>query len=837
MADATENIRELLIEDEVKDAYLTYAMSVIVARALPDTRDGFKPSQRRILVAMNDLGLNPRSKSVKCAKIVGECMGKYHPHGDSAIYPTLVRLAQDFSTRYLLVRPQGNFGSIDGDPPAAMRYTEAKLAEPAMLTLEDLDKDTVDFAPTYDESSTEPTVLPAKFPNLICNGSSGIAVGMATSIPPHNVVEVCDALIALIENPQLDLASLMQHVKGPDFPTGGLICGRRGIVDAYSTAKGRNTVRARMHEEESKTGRVSLVVTEIPYQLQKTAIIERIADIVNEGRIEGIHNVQDESDKEGMRLVIELKKGADPRVVMNQLYKFTPLEDTFSIIMIALVSNRPKTLSLKEILEHYRDHRIVVIRRRTRFLLDRAEKRAHILEGLLKALDVIDEVIATIRASESVPTAHENLKARFGFTDPQAEAILEMKLQRLAALEREKILGEYKQLQEDIEYYRRVLADENLVLDIIREDLYDLKERFGDARRTEIVGEADDINVEDLIADEMVAVTVSHEGYAKRQPLTTYRKQHRGGKGVTGAETKEGDWIERLFTASTHDYILFFTDRGQLHWVKVYDIPELARTAKGRALVNMIQLQEGEKITSLVPVRNFDEGSLFMATDRGTVKKTALAAFGNPKKGGIRAILLDEGEKLIGVMETREGQEVILGTEQGFAIRFSESAAREMGRTAHGVRGITLRADDRVRGLVVVDPSATLLTVCEKGFGMRTIFDEYRVTNRGGKGIINIQTTERNGKVVAIMTVSDDDDIMVITQQGMIVRTPVRPLRPIGRATQGVTIMKLDEGDLVVSVARVVKEQGDLSESGDDAGPPTPPDAVPEPPPPPSDEE
>ncbi|MBI1849813.1 MAG: DNA gyrase subunit A [Planctomycetes bacterium] len=823
MADGAENIRDLLIEDEVKDSYLTYAMSVIVSRALPDVRDGFKPSQRRILAAMNDLGLNPRSKFVKCAKIVGECMGKYHPHGDSAIYPTLVRLAQDFSTRYLLIKPQGNFGSIDGDPPAAMRYTEAKLAEPAMMLLEDLDKDTVDFAPNYDESTTEPTVLPAKFPNLLCNGSQGIAVGMATSIPPHNLTEVCDALIALLDNPEIPILGLMQHVKGPDFPTGGLICGRRGIAEAYAGGKGRVTVRARMIVEETKTGRKMIIVTEIPYQLQKTAIIERIAEVVNDGRVEGIHNVQDESDKDGMRLVIELKKGVDDRVVMNQLYAFTPLEDTFSIIMIALVNSRPKTLNLKEILEYYRDHRIVVIRRRTRFLLDKAEKRAHILEGLLKALDIIDEVIATIRASESVAAAHDNLMSRFGFTDPQAEAILEMKLQKLAALEREKLLEEYKKLMEEIEYYRRVLADENLVLDIIREDLFELKEKFGDARRTEIVGDAEDINIEDLIEEETVAVTVSHDGYAKRQPLTTYRKQHRGGRGVTGAETKEGDWIERLFTASTHDYILFFTDRGQVHWVKVYDIPELARTAKGRALVNMIQLQEGEKITSMFPVRNFDEGDLFMATDRGTVKKTALAAFGNPKKTGIRAINLEEGEKLIGVALTLEGQEVMLATDLGYAIRFPGSAVREMGRTAHGVRGITLREGDSVRSLVVVDTNATILTVCENGFGKRTPFEEYRITHRGGKGIINIQATERNGKVVAVMTVSDDDDIMVITQQGMIVRTPVRGMRAIGRNTQGVTIMKLDEGDLVVSVARVVREdeaEGDATTDGaPDVGP------------------
>jgi DNA gyrase subunit A len=812
---AREQIRPVLIEQEMKDSYLTFAMSVIMSRAIPDVRDGLKPSQRRILVAMNDLDLGPRSKFRKCAKIVGDTTGNYHPHGQENCYPTLVRMAQDFNFRYPLVDGQGNFGSIDGDPPAAMRYTEARLTSLAMEMLDDLSRDTVDMVPNYDETRVEPTVLPSRFPNLLCNGASGIAVGMATSIPPHNLREVCDGIIKVIGNPDVTVEELMTIVKGPDFPTGALICGTSGIRQGYLTGRGSCIVRARAHVETTKSGKKSLVFTEIPYLLNRDKILERIGELVKEGVLEGIADVRNESDKEGTRIVVDLKKGEEEQVVLNQLYKHTALQDTFSINMIAIVGNRPLSLGLKELIVAYIDHRKDVIRRRTQYLLNQAEAQAHILQGLMIALRSIDEIIALIKASETVEAARTGLMEQFSLSQKQAEAILQMRLQRLTGLEQAKIQEELNKLLEDIESYRAILADENLVLDIIREDLYEIREKHGDDRRTEIIAEVGDFHVEDLIAEETMAVIVSHEGYIKRLPLTSYRRQNRGGKGVTGADIKEGDFVEHLFTASTHDYILFFTDKGKIYWQKVYDIPQLARAARGRAIQNLLSLEAGEKITSMIPVREFDNRQLVMATRLGTVKKTDLSAYGNPKKGGIIAILLEPGDELIGVRVTNGQHEVVLGTEQGMAIRFSESDVRSTGRATHGVKGIALRDGDKVVDIIVVDPTATLLTVCENGFGKRTSFEEYRTQGRGGLGLINIKTTERNGRVVALLDVRDEDEVMMISQGGMIIRTPISTIRPIGRNTQGVTLISLNEGDKLVAVARVAKEEGEEAGGGE----------------------
>lgn len=807
MGERRENIKDLFIEEEMKDSYLSYAMSVIMSRALPDVRDGLKPSQRRILVAMNDLSLGPRSKFRKCAKIAGDTTGNYHPHGEQVVYPTLVRMAQDFNFRYPLVDGQGNFGSIDGDPPAAMRYTEARMTEVTMILMEDLEKNTVDYVPNYDDTRTEPVVLPSKFPNLLCNGCSGIAVGMATSIPPHNVNEICDGMLMIINNPDVTIDELMEIIKGPDFPTGALICGTAGIKEGYRTGRGTITVRARAHVETTKTGKKSIVVTEIPYQLNRDNILERLAELVREEQIKGISDIRNESDRQGSRLVIDLKKGEEEEVVLNQLYKHTKLQDSFSIIMIALVNNRPETLNLKQMLVHYIEHRKVVIIRRTKYLLERAQARAHILEGLRIALQNIDEIIKLIKTSESVEHARQGLISRFSLSELQANAILDMKLQRLTGLEQEKIEEEYKKICAEIKEYQAILSQDKLVLNIIKNDILEIKDRFGDKRRTEIVSAVGDFNLEDLIAEENVVVIISHEGYIKRLPLDAYRKQHRGGKGVSGSEMKEGDFIENLFVASTHDYILFFTDQGRVYWQKVYDIPQMGKAAKGRAIINLLELKDGEGVTSLIPVRDFDERQLVMATGNGTIKKTVLSAYGNPKKGGIIAINLDEGDKLIGVKLTNGKQDIILGTEQGKAIRFSEEDVRTMGRVTHGVKGITLKGDDRVRGMVVVDENATLLTVCENGFGKRTDFSEYPAHHRGGQGVINIKTTDRNGNVVALIDVRDEDELIMITAKGMVIRTPVRTIRSIGRNTQGVTLFSVEEGDKLVSVARVVPEE------------------------------
>jgi len=819
MVERRENIKELFIEEEMKDSYLSYAMSVIMSRALPDVRDGLKPSQRRILVAMNDLGLGPRSKFRKCAKIAGDTTGNYHPHGEQVVYPTLVRMAQDFNYRYPLIQGQGNFGSIDGDPPAAMRYTEARMTEATMTIMEDLERETVDYVPNYDDTRTEPSVLPSKFPNLLCNGCSGIAVGMATSIPPHNVNEICDGITLVIDNPDVTIDDLMQVIKGPDFPTGALICGTEGIKEGYRTGRGTITVRARAHVETSNSGKKSIVVTEIPYQLNRDNILERIAELVRGEQLKGISDIRNESDREGSRLVIDLKKGEDEEVVLNQLYKHTKLQDSFSIITIALVNNRPETLNLKQMLVYYIEHRKVIILRRTKYLLEKAQARAHILEGLKIALQHIDKIIKLIRNSDSVETARQGLISQFSLSEIQANAILDMKLQRLTGLEQGKIEEEYKKICAEIKEYQAILASDKLVLNIIKKDIVEIKERFGDKRRTEIVAATTEFNIEDLIAEENVAVIITHEGYIKRLPLTAYRKQHRGGKGVTGADMKEGDFIEHLFVASTHDYILFFTDQGRVYWLKVYDIPQMGRTSKGRALINLLEFKEGENVSSLIPARDFDERQLVMATSHGIIKKTVLSAYGNPKKGGIIAINLDDGDKLIGVKLTNGKQDIILGTEQGKAMRFSEENVRTMGRVTHGVKGIKLKENDKVRDMVIVDENSSLLTVCENGFGKRTDFSEYPAHHRGGQGVINIKTTERNGKVVALIDVRDTDELIMITAKGMVIRTPINTIRAIGRNTQGVKLFDVEEGDKLVSVARVAPEETKVeADSGEVSG-------------------
>ncbi len=834
-----ERIEELAIEETMRDSYLTYAMSTIMDRALPDVRDGLKPSQRRIMVAMNDLNLGPRSKHRKCAKIVGDTTGNYHPHGDQAVYPALVRLGQHWNLRYPLVDPQGNFGSIDGDPPAAMRYTEARMTAPAVEMLEDIMLDTVDKQPNYDDTRTEPTVLPGKFPNLLVNGSQGIAVGMATSIPPHNLNEICDALVRIIDKPDTTIEELMKIVKGPDFPTGGLICGRSGIVQGYRTGRSRITVRGRMHTEQTRGGKTQIVITEIPYQVLKTTIIERIAEMVKTDKIPDIQDVQDHSDRSGMRIVVDLKKGAEPQVVVNQLYKFTPLQSTFSIINIVLVNRAPRTLNLKEMLVEFIEHRKDVIRRRTIFLLRRARQRAHIREGLILAVADIDKIIEIIKTSKDVPVAKERLmKHKLRLTEQatvrrllpekfvaeasekdqyltgvQADAILGMQLQKLTGLEIEKLAEEYSQLVDEIEGYEAILSNEATLMDVIREDVFEIKEKYGDERRTEIVGDAEDFDIEDLIAEEDVVVTLSHEGYIKRMPLSTYRRQGRGGQGVIGSDGKSGDFVEELFVASTHDYLLVFLTSGRMHWLKVYDIPSMSRQSKGRAIVNLLQMEKEEKICAVVAVREFDDRFLVTATKKGQIKKTELKAYSNPRKGGIQATGLHEDDVVIGVAITRGGDEIVLATKDGQAIRFKESDVRAMGRTAAGVRGINLREGDEVVDMAIVDQMATLLTVCENGYGKRTSFEEYRIQGRGGYGIINIKTTERNGKVVAMKSIRDADELMLITQNGMVVRTGVNEMRTIGRATQGVKVIGLKPGDKLVAVARVVTEdnsQGQL---------------------------
>ena len=827
-----ERIEDLQIEDELRESYLTYAMSTIMDRALPDVRDGLKPSQRRVLVAMNDLNLGPRSRHRKCAKIAGDTSGNYHPHGEGVVYPTLVRMGQDWSLRYPLVDPQGNFGSIDGDPPAAMRYTEARMRAAATEMLDDLNLDTVDKQPNYDDTRTEPTVLPSKFPNLLVNGAQGIAVGMATSIPPHNLGEVCDALLLLLDKPEATIDELMQHVKGPDFPTGGMICGRAGIHQGYHTGRSKLAVRAKMHTEQTRGGKTQIVVTEIPYQVLKTTIVERVAEVAKAGRIPDITDVQDHSDRTGMRIVIDVRRGAEPDVVVNQLYKFTPLQSTFSVINIALVNRAPRTLTLKETLAAFLDHRREVILRRTAFLLRRARQQAHRLEGLILAVADIDRIIEIIKSSPDVPIARRRLmehplrlteqatvrqmlpesfitrasQSDQFFTGVQADAILGMQLQRLTGLEIQKLARDYGKLVEEIEGHEAILNSEALLLDVIREDLHDIKDRYGDERRTQIVGGVDDFDIADLIAEEDVVVTLSHAGYMKRTPLTTYRRQGRGGKGIIGSNAKEGDFVEQLFIASTHDYMLVFLNNGRMHWLKVYDLPSMARQSRGRAIVNLLDMKGDESICAVVAVREFDERFLVSATQKGRIKKTPLKAYSNPRRGGIQAMGLKAGDVVIGVAITRGTDEIVLGTRNGQAIRFKETDVRPMGRTAAGVKGINLRQDDSVVGMVIMDPMATLLTACENGHGKRTSFEVYRLQSRGGYGVINIRTSERNGDVVAMMSIREADELMMITSGGMIVRTGADGLRTIGRATQGVRIISLKPGQKLVAVAKVVAD-------------------------------
>jgi DNA gyrase subunit A len=843
----------LNIEEELKESYLNYAMSVIISRALPDVRDGLKPAQRRILAAMLDLGLNPGSATSKCAGIVGETMKRYHPHGENSIYPTLVRMAQWWNMRHLLITGQGNFGSIHGLPPAAMRYTEAKLSPIAAEMLEDIKLDTVDFQPSYDEKHQEPRVLPGKFPNLLVNGSGGIAVGMATSIPPHNLGEVCDAVVALIDNPQIDLDELLEILPAPDFPTGGTICGRFGIREAYRTGRGKVVVRAKYAFEEQKDGRFHIVVTEIPYQLTKEPLLKRLAELVNSDRVTGVADIVDESDrKQPVRIVVKLKKGEDPAVVLNQLFQYSPLQDTFSVIMLALVDGRPRTLPLKELLRLFVEHRVNVIRRRTQFQLRQARARAHIVEGLLIALSYIDEIIRVIRSSANPAEARArlmglevsaevlrralddpNARAVAGLTRMQAEAILAMRLQQLTGLEADKLVQEHKGLLKDIAEYEHILGDEQVIYELIRADMRELKQKYADARRSAISDEElGDYDKEALIREEYMVVTVTHEGYIKRLPPNTYRAQGRGGRGITAANTREGDFLEHVFVALTHDYILFFTNKGKVYWLKVYDVPVAARTATGRAIVNLLQLGEGEKVTGLIPVREFvaDE-YLMMVTRRGTVKKTPLPSFSRPLGRGIIALGLDEGDQLIGVARTRAGDQVILSTRSGMAIRFDESDVRSMGRQAYGVKGIAVEDDDEVIGMVVAngeeDP-ASLLTVCANGYGKRTMLTEYRSQRRGGKGLIDIKTSERNGPVVAVAKVVDTDEVMIITTGGILIRTTVSEMRPIGRNTQGVRLIRVEEGDSVGSLAKLPEDtNGDLEDLPEAPAEPGPTAATP----------
>ncbi|ASV76178.1 DNA gyrase subunit A [Thermogutta terrifontis] len=890
----------LPIEDELKSSYLTYAMSVIVSRALPDVRDGLKPSQRRILVAMNDLNLTPGAARVKCAKICGDTSGNYHPHGESVIYPTLVRMAQEWNMRYVLIDKQGNFGSIAGLPPAAMRYTEARLSPYAAMMLEDLDLDTVDFVPTYDERRLEPTVLPSKFPNLLVNGATGIAVGMSTEIPPHNLTEICDALIALIDDPEITIDELMEIVPGPDFPTGGIICGRRGIRQGYLTGHGTIVIRARAVIEEYRDNRYRIIIKEIPFQQQRDKIEERIAELVTEGKIPGIANIRNESDlKEPVRIVLELKREADPEIVLNQLYEYSPLQQTYSINLLALVDGKPRLLNFKELLQEFVRHRVTVIRRKTQHLLSKARQRKHTVEGLLLALANIDEVIRVIRTSETQAQAKERLMAipcpaamlaralgeegfaqfqkergiaeEYFLTPVQADAILRMTLGHLVNLEQEKLVSEHRNLLENIKEYNRILSDEKNILEIIKQELTEIKDKYGDPRRTEISDqEVGAFNIEELIPDEMMVVSISSAGYIKRTPVSAYRAQRRGGKGLKGARVDDEDPIEHVFLAGTHDYLLFFTNLGRVHWRKVYELPELPRDAKGRAIVNLLSLQPDEKVAACRPVRDFSlpDHYLLFATARGLVKKTALSAYGRPVRGGIIAIKLREGDELVGAVVTKKGDEVLLATEKGMAIRFRESDVRPMGRAAAGVKGISLIGDDRVVGLVVAEPDACLLTVCAHGYGKRTpigastagpVADEeiekpedeteatasdeevpeeetsveepeadeseeaeegevgsqfyYRTQRRGGKGIRDIKTDARNGPVVGVAVVHEDDEILMMTAKGKTQRLRVSEIRLVGRNTKGVRLMTLDEGDTVVAVKRIPAEPGNSADN------------------------
>lgn len=795
------------IEEEMKNSYIDYAMSVIVMRALPDVRDGLKPVHRRILYAMHEAGMTPSKPYKKSARIVGEVLGKYHPHGDSSVYDAIVRMAQDFSTRYLLVDGHGNFGSVDGDSAAAMRYTEVRMSRVAEEMLADIEKETVDFVPNYDESLKEPTVLPARIPNLLVNGSSGIAVGMATNIPPHNLGEVVDGLVMMIDNPEVTVKDLMMVIKGPDFPTGGLILGREGIKNAYTTGRGIVKMRAQARIEKLASGKHRIIVTEIPYQVNKARLIETIANLVREKTLDGITDLRDESDRSGMRIVIEVRRDANPDVLLNQLYKHTQMQETFGVNMLALVDGKPRVLNLHAVLHHYLEHQREVMIRRTRFELAKARDRAHILEGLKIALDHLDAVITAIRQSQTVDIARNSLMEKFQLSEKQAQAILDMRLQRLTGLEREKIEKEYKDVMETIAWLESVLADEHKLFGLIREDLLDVKKRFGDERRTVITSDVSKIEVEDLIAVEDIVITITHQGYIKRLPVDTYRSQKRGGRGVAGMGTKEEDFLEHLFVATTHHNILFFTNRGRVYRLKGYDIPEASRTAKGTAMVNLLPVENGEKITAVIPIREFGgRRYLFMATQKGVVKKTELMDFDTARRTGLIAILLDDDDDLISVKLTNGEQNIILGTKHGLAIHFPETDVRDMGRTARGVRGISLGEGDVVIGMDTTKKDGQVLTVNAEGYGKRTNVDEYRLQARGGKGIINSKVTDKTGEVVGLKSVKPGQELMLISSEGIVIRIEVDEISTISRNTQGVKVMRTDVDDTVVAMALVEKK-------------------------------
>ncbi|MFO7845295.1 MAG: DNA gyrase subunit A [Balneolaceae bacterium] len=818
---ASEKIIPITIEDEMQSSYIDYSMSVIVSRALPDVRDGLKPVHRRVLYGMSDLGMLHNRNYKKSARIVGEVLGKYHPHGDSAVYDSIVRMVQDFSLRYPLVDGQGNFGSVDGDSAAAMRYTEVRMKRISEELLTDINKETVDYQTNFDDTLSEPTVLPSMLPNLLLNGASGIAVGMATNMPPHNIKEVVDGVVATIDNPDIDAKGLMEHVTAPDFPTGGIIYGYEGVKQAYETGRGKVVMRARANVEELRNSREQIVVTEIPYQVNKATLIEKIANLVNQEKITEISEIRDESDREGMRIVIILKRGSNAGVVLNQLYKYTQMQQTFGVINLALVKGRPKVMPLKELIQHFIEHRIEVIIRRTIYDLDQAESRAHILEGLKIALDNLDEVIKTIRASDSPQEANEQLRKKFALTDLQAKAILDMRLQKLTGLERDKIDQEYGDIVDRIEGYRSILSDRTRQTEIIKEELLQLKDRYGDERRTEIVYSAEDFNIEDMIADEDVVVTISNKGFIKRMPVSGYRRQRRGGKGMKGTTTKDDEYVEHLFVATNHNYILFFTEKGNCYWLKVYEIPEGSRLARGRAIVNLIDIEKNDSIKTFVPVKTLDEEeyikshSIIMATKNGQVKKSSLEDYSRPRRDGIIAINIKEGDSLLEAALTDGESNIILANKNGRAIRFHESEAREMGRNTSGVRGMTLDDDDELVDMVVIKNTheATVLAISENGYGKRSLVDDYREQSRGGKGVITLKVTPKTGSLVALKEVSDNDDLMIITERGKVIRMQCKGLRTMGRNTQGVRIMRLDEDGKIGAVTRVVNEDEDEDEA------------------------
>lgn len=817
---ANEKIVPVNIEDEMKSSYIDYSMSVIVARALPDVRDGLKPVHRRVLYGMNELGLAANRAYKKSARIVGEVLGKYHPHGDKAVYDTMVRMVQEFSLRYPLVDGQGNFGSVDGDSPAAMRYTEARLSKIAETLLEDLEKNTVDFSSNFDDTLKEPSVLPSILPNLLVNGSSGIAVGMATNIPPHNLTEIVDGLVYLIKHPEASLKELMKHITAPDFPTGGIIYGYDPVKQAYETGRGKINLRAKASIEVEKNGRQAIIISEIPYQVNKATLIEAIADLVKERKVEDIATVNDESDRDGMRIVIGLKREANAQVIMNKLYKYTQMSVTFGVIMLSLVDGVPRILGLKDMMEYFLKHRLEVIVRRTKFELDAAEKRAHILEGYIIALDNIDEIIKLIKKSADTPTAKAGLMKKFKLSEIQAQAILDMRLQRLTGLERKKIEDEYKELLKTIERLQSILKNENLRRDIVTKELKDIREKYGDERRTAIIhdvaSKSDDEMMKELVKEEDVVITISNKGFIKRIPVASYKSQGRGGRGITAASTgsNDDDFVEHMFIGSTHQYIMFFTDKGKCYWLKVYDIPEGTRTSRGKNIVNLIEKENDEKVSSFVMVKDFSE-PLFvtMITKMGTIKKTKLDAYSNIRRNGINAITVNKGDALVDVRLTNGSQEILIGTHNGQAIRFNESLVRDMGRTATGVRAINLAKGDYVIGLVAVQrQSATILVVTDKGFGKRSDLGDYRITGRGGKGVITIKANDKVGKLISIKEVTDSDDLMIITNKGILIRQKMKEIRVMSRATQGVRLIKLGEGDIISSIANVVEEDKDAGQ-------------------------